>query len=102
MLLAPILRPTTASPVRAYVEVLQLCENFLLFLQVATAAGPNLTRATWVDALARVGEFRGASTDLARFDRPGKRNGGDSMKLAKWHRDCRCWKQLTEFGPAAG
>lgn len=99
------LEPVEATPpdyLGDDIEVLQLCENFLLFLQVATAAGPNLTRATWVDALSRVGEFRGASTDLARFDRPGKMNGGDSTKLVQWHRDCRCWRQLTEFGPAAG
>ena len=84
------------------VEVLALCENFLLFLQVAAAAGPDLTRATWFEALAGVGDYRGATTDLARFDRRGKMTGGDTTKLVQWHRDCRCWKELTEFGPAAG
>lgn len=84
------------------IEVLQLCEGFLLFLQVAAAAGPNLTRATFVDALARTGEFRGATVDLARFDRPAKMTGGDTMKLVQWHASCRCWKELTAFAPAAG
>lgn len=83
-------------------EVLALCENFLLFLQVATAAGPDLTHETWFDALAGVGDYRGATTDLARFDRRGKMTGGDTTKLVQWHRDCRCWKELTGFGPAAG
>ena len=84
------------------IEVLQLCESFVLFLQVAAAAGPNLTRSTWVDALARVGDFPAATTDLARFDRRGKMTGGDTMKLVQWHRDCRCWRHLTDFVPAAG
>ena len=83
-------------------EILELCESFFLFLQVATAAGPELTRTAWIDALPTIGEFRGASTDLSRFDRPGKTTGGETMKLVQWHRDCRCWKQLTDFGPAAG
>lgn len=99
------LPPITSAPpddLGDDLEVLELCENFFLFLQVATAAGPELTRATWIDALPRVGEFRGASTDLSRFDRPGKTTGGETMKLVQWHRDCTCWKELTDFGPAAG
>ncbi|HUF84269.1 MAG TPA: ABC transporter substrate-binding protein [Acidimicrobiia bacterium] len=83
-------------------QILEICESFFLFLQAATAAGPELTTPAWLDALSRVGEFHGASTDLSRFDRRGKNTGGDTMKLVKWHRDCTCWKQLTEFGPAAG
>lgn len=84
------------------IEILELCENFFLFLQVATEAGPELTRPSWIDALPRIGEFHGASTHLSRFDRPGKTTGGETMKLVQWHRDCTCWKQRTEFGPAAG
>jgi hypothetical protein len=97
--------PVVAEPpddIADDIEVLELCESFLLFLQVATAAGPTLTRATWVEALATVGDVRGATVDLARFDRPGKVTGGDTMKLARWHRSCRCWKEASAFGPAAG
>ena len=99
--LAPV---SSASPndIGDDLEILSLCESFLLFLQVATAAGPDLTRATWVNALAGVGDYRGAFTDLARFDRPGKMTGGDTMKLIKWHKSCTCWKELTGFQPAAG
>lgn len=83
-------------------EALTLCESFVLFLQVAKAAGPNLTRSTWAGALAGVGDFRAGTVDLARFDRRGKMTGGDTMKLIKWHRDCSCWRQISEFGPAVG
>ena len=83
-------------------EALTLCENFLLFLQVGKSTGPNLTRSTWVDALSAVGDFRPGTVDLARFDRRGKMTGGDTMKLIKWDRDCKCWKQISEYGPAAG
>lgn len=85
-------------------EILELCENFFLFLEVAALAGPELTREAWIEALPRVGEFEGASVHLSRFDRPGKTTGGESVKLVQWEgrAGCRCWKQLTEFGPAAG
>ena len=99
------LAPVSSAPPHELgddMEVLGLCEHLLLFVQVATAAGPNLTRTTWVNALAGVGDFRPATTDLARFDRRGKMTGGDTMKLVQWHRDCKCWRELTGFGPAAG
>jgi hypothetical protein len=99
------LQPISSAPpddIGNDLEILELCESFFLFLQVATAAGPELTRLAWIDALSRVGEFHGASVDLSRFDRPGKTTGGETMKLVQWHRDCTCWKELTEFGPAAG
>ena len=99
------LEPISSAPPRDIsddIEVLELCESFLLFLQVATAAGPDLTRATWVNALAGIGDFRAAVVDLARFDRRGKMTGGDTVKLIKWHRSCTCWHELTDFGPAAG
>lgn len=99
------LEPVSAAPPRDIgddLEVLELCENFLLFLQVATEAGPNLTRASWAIALPRTGDFRAATVDLARFDRSGKMTGGDTTKLIQWHRSCSCWKGLTDFEPAAG
>lgn len=99
------LAPVSSAPpddIGDDLEILALCESFLLFLQVATAAGPELTRATWVSALAGVGDYRAASTDLARFDRRGKMTGGDTTKLIEWHKSCTCWHQLTDFEPAAG
>lgn len=98
----PPVRSDPPEDISDDIEVLELCESFLVFLQVATAAGPKLTRSSWVDALAGVGVFRGASTDLARFDRGGKMTGGDTTKLVQWNRSCTCWKELTDFGPAAG
>jgi hypothetical protein len=97
------LAPVSAAPpedINDDFEVLELCENFMLFLDVAARAGTNLTRASWLDALARTGEFRGATVDLARFA-PGKNSGGDTLKLVQWHASCRCWRDAGEFGPAA-
>lgn len=82
-------------------EVLQLCENFELFLQVARKVGPNLTRLGVANALQSIGDFHAAFADLARFNAAGKVTGGDTMKLIQWHGDCTCWHQLTDFGPAA-
>ena len=96
--------PITSGPpddINNDIEVLELCENFMLFLDAATRAGPHLTRASWLDGLSQVGEFHGATVDVARFGR-GKRDGGDTMKLVEWHFGCTCWKQVTGFAPAAG
>ncbi|HUR78178.1 MAG TPA: hypothetical protein VMZ22_09550, partial [Acidimicrobiales bacterium] len=94
-----------AEDINDDLEVLELCENFLLFLDVATRAGRNLTRETWLDALAQTGEFRGATVDLARFS-PGKRMGGDTTKIVQWRANCTlgsgCWRDVTGFSPAAG
>jgi ABC-type branched-subunit amino acid transport system substrate-binding protein len=99
------LAPVSSAPPHEFgddMEVLGLCEHLLLFVQVATAAGTNLTRATWVNALAGVGDFSAATVDLARFDRVGKMTGGDTMKLVRFHSSCTCWKEQTGFQPAAG
>lgn len=84
------------------IETLMLCENFLLFLQTATDTGPNLTRASWISQLSNVGEYRAAFSDFARFTPRGKMTGGDTTKLMQWYGNCTCWKELTDFGPAAG
>lgn len=95
---------STATPedIGDDLEVLELCENFMLFLDVASRAGPHLSNDTWLGALAQTGEFRGATVDLARFDRPGKFTGGDTTKLVQWRADCSCWHEVTPFTAAAG
>ncbi|HUQ39579.1 MAG TPA: hypothetical protein VM030_05450, partial [Acidimicrobiales bacterium] len=98
----PPVRFDGADDLGRHIEVLGLCESFLLFLQVATAAGPDLTRSTWVGALPGVGNYRPAYSDLARFAPRGKMTGGDTSKLIQWHANCTCWKELTPFGPSVG
>jgi hypothetical protein len=81
-------------------EAAYLCENLHLFEQLAALAGPNLTRAAFVQALPQVGVFRGAFTDTAVFDRPGKYSGGDTVAVEIWHKDCTCYVQTQGFQPA--
>jgi ABC-type branched-subunit amino acid transport system substrate-binding protein len=83
-------------------EAVYLCENFLLFLDVARRAGVGLTRVGWAAALSTIGEFRPAFEDVARFDKPGKTTGGDSIATIEWRRECRCWVQVAGFRPAYG
>ncbi|HUQ39735.1 MAG TPA: ABC transporter substrate-binding protein [Acidimicrobiales bacterium] len=99
------LAPISSAPPKDLgedMEILQLCEQFLLFLEVAKAAGPQLTRSSWAAALPTIGDFDGALSDLSRFDRRGKTTGGDTMKLVTWKKDCTCFKELSGFRPAPG
>jgi len=93
------------APIKGYNEdllVLQTCEAFQLFLKLATAGGVNPTRKSVVAALPSIGDFSGATFDLARFNAPGKTTGGDTIATIAWSKACRCWTQTAGFRPAPG
>lgn len=98
----PPINPFDAFGISDDVEVLELCENLFLFLEVANRTNGDLTRASWVAALPRAGDFRGAVVDLARFTPKGKLTGGDTTKIVQWRKGCRCWSRVTDFAPADG
>lgn len=77
-----------------------LCETIHLFEALARLVGPELTRAGLVAALPKIGTFRGAYTDTAVFDRPGKQSGGDTVAVVTWSKDCSCYAQTQGFVPA--
>jgi ABC-type branched-subunit amino acid transport system substrate-binding protein len=79
-------------------EMLMLCENLELFLHTARKAGPDLTRKLFGQTVQTMGDFAPAFEGSAKFS-PGKFTGGDSVKYIEWHRECTCWKQISEFKP---
>lgn len=88
--LPPMRNVTGADGLVAY-----LCETLTMFERLATLAGPNLTRRGFTGALPSIGTFRGAYTDTAIFDRPGKTSGGDTLAVVQWYRRCTCYRQLV-------
>jgi hypothetical protein len=81
-------------------ELLSLCDNFLLALDAARRAGPNLTRASWRDAVAQTGARTSAVFGPSEL-RPDKLSGSDTVHTVQWRRDCRCWRSISELRPAA-
>lgn len=81
-------------------ELLGLCDNFILFVDALAAAGPNPTRGRWREAVGRLGERTSALAGRSRFA-PDKLTGSDFVHTVRWQRDCRCWRSITDFRPAA-
>jgi hypothetical protein len=77
------------------------CDTFFLMVAAAKAAGPNLTRAAWGQAVQKLGQFPSAYTAQSKFG-PGKFDGGDKVARIKWKASCLCWNQTSDFkvGPA--
>ncbi|HVF75538.1 MAG TPA: ABC transporter substrate-binding protein [Acidimicrobiales bacterium] len=97
--------PHNLPPITDYgrdLEALTLCDHLEQFLLAAGKAGPNPTRRSLGEAIGTSGEMRPSVVNYARFDRPGKLTGGDSLSPATWRRDCRCWRHVGPFRPAYG
>ena len=69
-----------------------MCDYFAIFVKAAVAAGPNLTRAGWAQAVQRLGRFDGAYSPRSVFA-AGKTNGGELVHAMVWHADCTCYRQ---------
>jgi ABC-type branched-subunit amino acid transport system substrate-binding protein len=93
--LAPMAPDDSASA-----ELLGICDNLRLFLDALRAAGPNPTRATWRAAVATLGQRTSLVFGPSRFG-PGKLTGSDTVHTVVWRRDCRCWRSVGGFRPAA-
>ena len=69
-----------------------MCDYFAIFVRAAIAAGPNLTRPGWAQALQHLGRFDGGYSPRSVFA-PGKTNGGELVHAMVWHADCTCYRQ---------
>jgi ABC-type branched-subunit amino acid transport system substrate-binding protein len=92
--------PPIAPDDDASAELLNLCDNFLLMVDALAGAGPNPTRAGWRDAVTRLGDRTSAVFGPSRFG-PDKLTGSDFVHTLRWRRDCRCWRSVSDFRPAA-
>ncbi|MCU1603389.1 MAG: hypothetical protein JWO22_4098 [Frankiales bacterium] len=78
-----------------------MCDYFALFVRAAIAAGPNLTRPGWANALQHLGRFDGAASPRSVFA-PGKTNGGELVHAMVWHADCTCYRQTGPLHTGKG
>lgn len=85
---------------RDYVWI--VCEHMRLFENAARAAGSNLTRQRYLDALDSLGGYtdRVALSDTIQF-RKGKWDAADRYAVVKWHASCKCYHQIDGFRKGA-
>lgn len=74
------------------------CQFFQLFELLATAAGPNLTPETFVQAIENAGEFSIASQPYASYG-PGKYSSNDSFQLVAYDPDVGARGTTVPIGP---
>jgi ABC-type branched-subunit amino acid transport system substrate-binding protein len=93
------------------------CQNIRLFAAAAQAAGPNLTRRTFADAMAKVTNFPAVDYPLFSFG-PNDHGGAKQTRTVRIHvndpahNGCpllisgkaqgSCWLVLTDFGGRPG
>ena len=77
------------------------CDYFAIFLKAAQAAGTNLTRVGWAQAVQQEGAFAGAFSPKSIFA-PGKTSGGELVHAMVWHADCTCYRQTGPLHVGVG
>jgi branched-chain amino acid transport system substrate-binding protein len=97
-------RNASSSRDNPYRYALYGCTAFDVFAAAALAAGPDLTRAGWLQAVSRLGTLPiGFAADGSL--QPGKLDAGDRVRLLKFQSSCspdgvNCWLPDGEFQPA--
>jgi ABC-type branched-subunit amino acid transport system substrate-binding protein len=82
-----------------YSVTLQLCGITKVFTAAAQAAGPNLTRGSYVEAMQRLGPMEAAFYFGGAFG-AGKTDLSDHVRLSRYVHSCRCWRNLDQIRPA--
>jgi ABC-type branched-subunit amino acid transport system substrate-binding protein len=81
-------------------ELWAMCDNFFLLVDGLRGAGPNPTRASWAQAVQQLGEHPSVLYGPSAFG-PGKVTGSDQVHTLEWERECRCFRSISDFRPAA-
>ena len=80
-----------------YFDALAICQVIRNVVSGLTKAGPNPTRAGFVQALASLGSFDNANYSASHFA-PGHTDAaGDAVRVSQAFGDCLCWKPQTAF-----
>ncbi|MFA5787726.1 MAG: ABC transporter substrate-binding protein [Actinomycetota bacterium] len=76
------------------------CEHLALWVKAARVAGPNLTRAGFLNVLDSLGNYseRVTISDTLSF-RKGKYDAADRFAVIEWRRECTCYWQIEGFRP---
>jgi hypothetical protein len=76
----------------------QGCDEGAVLLAALNRAGPKLTKASFLAALAATRkQVAGAHADVSFL--PGVFGGTHDQRTVQWHGDCTCWKALGGFEP---
>jgi ABC-type branched-subunit amino acid transport system substrate-binding protein len=75
-----------------YSLTMQWCDTIGIFERAATAAGPELTRASYHAAIEGLGDLGALAGFPGGRLQPGKVDLGDLIRLQRWQADCRCWR----------
>ena len=73
-------------------DAVAMCDYFFLFVKASLAVGPNLSRASWAQAVQHLGRFDGAFSPQSVYQ-PGKTNGGELVHAMVWAKECTCYHQ---------
>lgn len=79
---------------------MNFCDTFRVFEAASRAAGPELTRARFANAVQNLGNWSFAAVGDGSF-RPGKFDGTDQVRLQRWRVSCRCWTYVDAFHRSA-
>lgn len=70
------------------------CRDLAIFVQIAEAAGPDLTNESWVEALGRVPDLSVPGYDFVSI-RPGKIDANDQQYLMEYDYDSKTFVELA-------
>ena len=70
--------------------IIGVCGVVKLFEEGVRNAGPDLTRRTFSDGIAAIGEWVIPGFDKGSY-RPGKYDGADSARVVRYEASCDCW-----------
>jgi ABC-type branched-subunit amino acid transport system substrate-binding protein len=90
------LRPRDQESSNRYGLMTKVCAITWIFEKGAQATGPNLTRRSFADATARLGQFTVPDLTLSSFA-PDKFDAADAVRTLRWKGDCRCWHPADDF-----
>jgi hypothetical protein len=87
--------PKVLPPTNSAFEVaMGDCAIFDAWVAAATAAGPNLNRASFAAAMEQQGRVAIPSTLDGSFG-PGKHDAVDFEREVAWHKSCTCWELVN-------
>jgi hypothetical protein len=76
-----------------------ICSVVDITAKALAVAGPAPTRAAFMTAAESLKNFELGYSDRGTFA-PGKHDAPQSIRLARWSFDCKCWKPTGPFHPA--
>lgn len=83
------------DPNAIYISSMMACGVVRRFEAAALAAGPDLTRAGLMQAIANAGTVEVPFAGGPATFRPDKLDGADFYRAQQWSQSCRCWIPVT-------